>query len=1158
MNLTPKQQEALNIDKHICVTAGAGSGKTTVLVDRYLEILRDDNVNPEKIVAITFTDKAAAEMKRRIIDKLNETENTVIRENHIEKMNTAPISTIHAFCSRILREFPFEAGVPANFSIIQGIDQKLLVKKTIHDNLKDIATDPTHTHYEDLRLSLQRYGNSQSLVDLFFMMIGKRDVVAQVIENVYSDIKDGQIPDTWDKIYRADLPSESQITSFIESLKKVLEFARGKNVTEVTIIISKLDMLPDQNPNSPCVLELLKDVVDLITNKDGSIGKSNFLGRGVDTTDYESEINMVVSMSEKIKTARIQEADESESEDQYLVNTTHHIRTLYSRILDAYQSNKLSQGILDYDDLQMKTRDLIKNSKDIRRKLSDRYEYFMIDEYQDTNEIQYELVMLLTNELQDANLFIVGDPKQSIFGFRGADVRVFDKTKQKIIDKGGIDIQLTENFRSLRGPVGFVNHFFEKLMRDSTQNEFEVAFESLTKARGCTAEGAIEIILGQKDNEETNESVIIAQHINNMIENNEQIWVRSEGGDETPQPIKYGDIAILIRSRSHLPDIEHALLSADIPYLTTGGIGFYQRQEIYDIWNYLNFLNAPEVHHTSLVGILRGPAFGISDTELYEISRQGDAGFWKKTNNYSTPTVQLKKAIATIKDHTQFAHRMPINQLIQLIVNETGIVGTLKLGKQGQQRWANYQKLLDLARDFDGDENKQTLSDFIEFLEILINEEPCEGQAPIENTSGSVEIMTVHSAKGKQFPVVILPCLNRGGKPVSVPFIDEELGIGFNPLKPEDAYTKSEPEIVNLMKARASAKDEAEKKRLFYVAATRAKDRLILSGSLSNNKPYNLLKWLFEDMGINKDHDIHSAQVTFNTYINSETTEHSFDLHIPINKRIYTTDHADKLTDETRPIEFPSLPTEQLIPSTINASFSATELANYSRCPQRYQLEHILQIQPLVNGQSDINKKDLDTVIHNVLAQNIYSSSSQKIENLIDRAIRNYSEVMSESSTMRLKVESKSHIENFLNSELRRHLHNASEKNTNLHIYADINGHIITGKIDKLFKDQAGQLQGINYITFDAKDIDYYKPEMELLGLLIHKSCPKQPKISINYFLTKLSECLSMSFGNSDFQEITEQYMQNITSLQQESYKKKLTHCSTCPYADSQGLCIVN
>jgi len=1158
MKLTPNQQNALNIDKHICVTAGAGSGKTTVLVDRYLNILKEGrgSIAPRHIVSITFTEKAAAEMKGRIIKKLTDATDLDGKDAFLEEMNVAPISTIHSFCSRILREFPFQAGVPANFNIIQGIDQKLLVKQTIHKYLREIATDPNHVHYDNLRVSLQRYKNRSDLVELFSMMIDKQDIVAQLIQNVYST-DEGNIPEAWIKFYNAELPTENDVTEFINCLDTIMEEARGKNVTEVRILISKLDLLPDHNLTYPGVLKILQDIVELIANKDGTISKPKFIGNRVDITNYQDEIELLVSMSEKIKSAHLPDADDSETDDHYLIDTTHHILTLYEHILNEYNSVKLSQGLLDFDDLQMKTCNLLQKSKDIRKTLLERYNYYMIDEFQDTNEIQYDLVMLLTNALQSANLFIVGDPKQSIFGFRGADVRVFDRMKQQIIDNGGEDIKLSENFRSLRKNVGFVNKFFNNLMGDGSQSEFEVEFEPLTQARVSDGDGAIEIIIGENNNEEANEALIIAHHINKLISDKEKIWEKDNGGTETPRPIEYGDIAILIRYRSHLPEIEKALLSANIPHLITGGVGFYQRQEIYDIWNYLNFLNKPKKHGTSLIGILRGPAYGISDTELYEISLQNRESFWEELNNYQTPSDQLKIAIATIKNHLQFAHRMPINQLIRTIVNETGLISNLNNGNQGQQRWANYQKLLDLARDYDSDENKQSLSDFIEFLDILINEEPREGQAPIENTSGSVEIMTVHSAKGKQFPVVILPYLNRSGKPLREPFIDEELGIGFNPYKPDEEYSNAEPEIINLMKERASTKDDAEKKRLFYVGTTRATDRLILSGSLRYDKPYNLLKWLIEHFGINKGADSHNTQVNVCIYNDNKSPTQTIELNIPIIKKIYTTNDDIQLNDEKKVGDFPEHPIVQRNPSTIDSSFSVKELADYARCPLCYQLEHLLQLPRMDSRHTELQEIDIDAIIRNVLAKVKHGSNPDHIDNLILQARHSISNLTGDLALSENLTKIRKHVNNFLNSDIGKAALSASDSYINHHIYADINGHIISGNFDRLYKDDAGQWIGLNYITSETYNSDYYKPEMDFLVLLIHKYIPDQTNITINCFHTDLNQCFSSSFSSNEIQNIVDRCDQVIASLQLETYKNNLTHNSSCQFADTEEQCII-
>ena len=1169
MQLTRSQQDALNIEKHVCVTAGAGSGKTTVLVRRYLEILRKCKVKtPREIVAITFTEKAAAEMRERVIERLSlqEMSNGSEQGNSLhrfrEKMNSAHISTIHAFCSRILREFPFQAGVPANFGILQGIDQKLLLQQTIRDTLKKIATDTSDEHRAELTRLLKRYGGQQRLVDFFSTMINQRDILEHLMQEIYGDRDADDIRGDWkQRAYKEllaaidRLMSQIDIAEFIKCLNAVLVVAKGKKAEEAKKLSAQLKKLGDRNPDLPKVLDLLKAIAKVIVLSSNKIATQGFLPKSVDRTEIADEIAFLISTAKKIKdvptlekerdgdkadsveTDNSDEVDAPETDDDFLISTTRDLLSLYKRILNDYQTTKLSQGTLDFSDLQLKTRDLLRDNEEIRLALIGRYKYYMVDEYQDTNELQYELVMLLTDELESANLFIVGDPKQSIYGFRGADVRVFEKTKQKIVDKGGCDIALTENFRSLNDLIAFTNFFFHRLMGDGNETEFEVPFQSLTRARSVNASGGVEILHGQQGDEVANEYTLIAQHIKNMKASGTEIWKRSDDGVEEKHSIQYGDIAILIRSRRHLPDIEHALLEADVPYLTTGGVGFYQRQEIYDIWNYLNFLNAPSENHVSLVGILRGPAFGISDTELYEISLRGEKSFWDKVQNYQAGTDYLCRAIDILKRHCQIARRLPVNRLVLTIVNETGMIGTLKTGKQGQQRWANYQKLLELARNFDGDEKRQILPDFIEFLNILITDEPQEGQAPIEENTGAVRIMTIHAAKGLQFPVVILPRLDRAAQFDREPFIDETLGIGFSPLKPDEGYRKTEPEIINLMKNRASARETAEKKRLFYVGTTRAEDRLILSGTLPAK---NILGWLHEHLGM--DEEGNPPSLPFGLKVLSGDSQQREGIT-----------SAEETGDEMAPTEFPEKPQLSLGLTEVPAAFSVAELANYARCPLRYQLENVLRIP--VNGQeeTDADATDMAAAIRSTLAQIRQRSDVDDLDTLIEQLSENYPEITGESETT-----CRRHVDNFLNSELGEMVLEASDFYINQQIHAEVKEHIINGRLDRLFKDETGNWQVINYKTGDVQDLDTGRPEMELYSLLLHRRYPNQSNLTINLFFTEHNRYEQMHFTASELQEAQGQWQERILALQQGNYEKNLEHCCSCPYADSDGQCIID
>ena len=1160
MRFTPSQQEALNIEKHVCVTAGAGSGKTTVLVERYLKILREGDAKPQEIVAITFTEKASAEMKERVIKELSQGEDRGTRENVLEQMNTVHISTIHAFCSRILREFPFQANVPANFSILQGIDQKLLLQETLKNTLKDIATNLEDRHRAALTRLLRRYGGQQKLVDFFSMMINQRDVIAQLRQQLYNDQNDTEIHEALQQRVLEQLMPTIDIPEFIRCLNAVMQVAAGKNVKTVRDLTQQLETLHAKSPNSPEVSKFLKQIVELITIKNGAIAKAAFIGAKADATDIETEIDFLVSTAKKIKILPVSEKEKNddktgdvETDDDFLLSTIRDLLTLYTRILNDYENAKLAQGTLDFNDLQLKTRNLLRDNEEIRQELVSRHKYYMVDEFQDTNELQYELVILLTNELKDANLFIVGDPKQSIYGFRGADVRVFEKTKQKIIAECGLDISLTENFRSLRDPVGFINYFFNALMGDGTESEFEVKYEALTQARPVNANGGIEILLGRQGDEAANEYALIAQHIKSSKAKKETVWVRDENGTESERPIEYGDIAILIRSRRHLPDIEHALLEADIPYLTTGGVGFYQRQEIYDIWNYLNFLNAPTKNHASLAAVLRGPAFGISDTELYEISLQAGESFWDKAQNYQRPTNHLSTAIDILKKHSNFAHRMSVNQLVITIVNETGMIGTLKTGKQGQQRGANYQKLLELARNFDGDENKQTLPHFIEFLDILITEEPQEGQAPIEASRGAVRIMTIHAAKGLQFPVVILPRLDRGGQTDREPFIDEVFGIGFSPLKPDEGYRKTEPAIVPHMKNRSGEKEIAEKKRLFYVGATRAQDRLILSGTLSDNgRAQQMLGWIYEHLGINEAVNPLSLPVSVEVFSSNDTNRQHFQLEIPIYQALTDLAPMSEVSDETPTVEFPKW-TRQIPDSTgIHSAFSVTELANYARCPLRYQLENVLRIPTDEQGEAGLDETEMDNAIRSTLARIRQQSDQENLDTIIDQALENYSGATTES-TAALRT----YINNFTNSELGETVFSAAKTYTNQQVHADIEGHIVDGRFDRLFQNKAGHWQVVIYKTSDLQDSEAYHSEMELYSLLLHRRYPEQPTVTVNIFFTEQGRCEQKHFSTGELQEATRQWQKKISELQQGIYKKNRNHCSFCPYADENEQCIV-
>ena len=662
MEFTRNQKKAHDLNRHISVTAGAGSGKTAVLVHRYLKILLEKDLHPNQVVAITFTEKAAAELKQRVVNEVNirlkaDPLNTQLERIKIG-MLSAQLSTIHGFCSRILREYPVEAGVDANFSVLQGLHQRLTLRETIDSTLREIANLPDADETRVKLVKLLRIFGKTRLDAHLSELVNQREVVERLKREVYC-CTDSEVLEAWHTFVQSQLTqsltNQFPIEDWLRCLNKVLEVAKGiENKRKVRELTDQVQPDMEVREAAPFLIE----IAPLIVTQGGTISKQNLLGRNVRTDAIEEEIDFLVRAANYF-----QSFPDFTDDDKLLIRVTRLLIDVYDEVQRDYERHKTQTGQLDFDDLQIKVRDLLQQES-IREQLAKKYPYIMVDEYQDTDQLQYEILKPLISDFKSGNLFIVGDQNQSIYRFRGADVRVFDLTRKEITEyqsaltedftwEGEIleasdaekrgDLRLPENFRLLRNLVGFVNLIFEEIMRG--RNEFEVEYEPLIQGRTTDSLGDVELLISSREEAEgesdhpTDENKLIVARIQHLVGTNETVW-KDEGDGEKSHPIRYGDIAILIRSRTRLPEIESALLEAGIPYKITGGIGFYQRQEIYDIGNYLQFLNDFK-NDVALAGVLRAPFFGVSDVQLYEIAQQSSRKlFWEKVQDYVAQTDQ--------------------------------------------------------------------------------------------------------------------------------------------------------------------------------------------------------------------------------------------------------------------------------------------------------------------------------------------------------------------------------------------------------------------------------------------------------------------------------------------------------------------------------------
>jgi ATP-dependent exoDNAse (exonuclease V) beta subunit len=1220
VNFTRNQRKAHDLNRHISVTAGAGSGKTAVLVHRYLKILLEKDLPPNQVVAITFTEKAAAELKQRVVNEVNirlkeEPHNTQLERIKIG-MLSAQISTIHAFCSRILREYPVEAGVDASFSVLQDIQQRLILRDIIDSTLREIADRPDEDATREKLVDLLRIFGKSRLETHLSELVDQRWAVERLKRNLYYRT-DSEVLDVWQGYVQSGLTkslTQFPTEDWLRCLNKVLEVAAGSSAAIVLELvggifpqlailsvipifrelgsliltedgqISKRDPL-DSNAeiditkenvgflvraanyfqsspsitNASIVLELVGSIVPelailnvisifrelapLIVTKDGKISKRDFLGSRVETDTIKEEIDFLVRAGNHLLSF-----PSITDDDELLIRVTRPLLTVYSEVHDAYENQKSQARQLDFDDLQIKVRDLLQQES-IREQLAQRYPYIMVDEYQDTDQLQYEILRPLISDFKSGNLSIVGDQNQSIYRFRGADVRVFDQTRKEITEyqsaltedftwEGAIleandlekrgDLHLPENFRLLRNLVGFVNLVFRSLMKG--RNEFEIEYKPLIQGRTTDSFGDVELLISSKEGMDDDSQPLIdannliAKRIRHLVGTGETIW-QDESDGKKPRQMRYGDIAILIRSRTRLPEIETALLKEKIPYKITGGIGFYQRQEIYDIGNYLEFLINP-TNDVALAGVLRAPFFGVSDVELYEITQPPSRKpFWEKVQDCvdrtdQSSTALIGYAVQTLRNHLEICHRIPPSELIRKIVNDTGMVGVLPVGQSGEQRWANYEKLLGIAREFER-LGFTDLHDFLERLNLLIEEEEREGQATTQLTADAVEIMTIHAAKGLEFPVVILPNLDRrAARYDQEPFVDDLLGIGFRPANPDKNYEQSEPGATQLMRERARDKRIAEEQRLFYVATTRARDRLILSGSLNDKgKAGDWLGWLFDALaisGLPSEGEFLNRKTTIRALSGEKTTRITFDLPIRIIKSPDELNVAEeeKLTPPPS-TEFPAYHIDPLIPSSVNKIFSVAKLTTYAHCPTRFYLQHQIQVPP--------------------------SEPQSKEAAETDRKDAN----------------------RFLDSRVREIALNTDEVYRERHIHAEIGSHIVDGTADRLFRDSRGLWRVINYERdrIDWEEIgapaDYYRSQIELYALLVHRLHPEQQVIPVTICSTDLATPYSMEITREQLADIESTWLERIEAMQVVlntdaigvgRFEKNREHCPLCPY----------
>lgn len=688
----------LDTKKSIIISAPAGSGKTEKLARRYISLL-EDKAELEKILAITFTEKAAAEMKDRILNILLQ-EKKDIFDLIKEKIPLMRITTIHAFCRKLITRFALELGLDPSLDVLDEFRAAQLWSESVYDRLRDEKDSPS----------------------VFF------------------------------------------------------EYLRFKGIKGWNILYGSLKSIHERRPYAEFLVENAKE-------------------------NRSFEENSLVE--------------------------------IYKGCLQRYRNKKRELHVIDFNDMEILAYKAITSNPEwlnILYAFDEHTDHILVDEFQDTSSIQWKIIDRLTEEWRSGlgakrsrgktpTIFLVGDEKQSVYMFRGANVSVFHEVKNRLkewLGEEALYLEAKDNYRSLPGIINFANNLFEPLMTGSLTELWRTKYSPFISTR--EGDGNVELLIldHEKNSKLTRikEASLLSNKILSMVGNTDIF------ADSFKRKCRYSDIAILMRNRTHLLSFENALRGNNIPYIVVGGIGFYKEPEVAILRELVSFFVDPH-DDFSLFAILRSPLFGFTESEIFTLSD-------RETSLYESlkksKIIRFKKALELLDRYLSKKQNMPMTILTEEFLTETD---GYKIFHE-TQRHANIKKFLRILENYESDGMS-----LIEIKEKLIRSKKSnESKANVNSENlDAVKIMTIHGAKGLQFPVVFLPSLDDANLPKTGPVFLDEVDNKIRFAYEDDASKRSRNNLFILRKE----KESEEEKRLFYVAVTRAMDHLFMSGAVKRD-----------------------------------------------------------------------------------------------------------------------------------------------------------------------------------------------------------------------------------------------------------------------------------------------------------------------------------
>ena len=757
-----EQVAAIDAPGVVFVSAGAGTGKTTVLVERFVKAVCERGLDVDSLLVITYTERAAGELRSRIRSRLEE----LGRDDLARELDGAWISTIHGFCLRLLKTHPFAAGIDPRFRVLDESQSRVLQSEAFESALGEFLGDGD----DERSVLLATYGAR---------------ALRRMLTGVYETLRAAGRPLILELGERPGLAE--RIEELREAARCLADEAEAGETARATAARA-LELLEERT--------LPERLFDLSELKAG----------GERAATYEEARQGVEQAS----------LDELAARDRDL------LQELLGAFERAYRGAKERESALDFEDLQLLARDLLRENTELRERESWRFRSIMVDEFQDTNRLQCELVDLLSEGADDKEIFFVGDEFQSIYGFRHADVHVFRERREHA---SGV-LALTQNYRSRPEVLGAINHLFSTEFGDDFQR-----LEAAGRFADPAFETPVELLVTDKASYAGTdvhwrraEARHIARRVQELID------------DGTAAA---GEIVLLFAAGTDAEWYEEELRQLGIPTYRATGRGYFGQQQVVDLLAYLRLLHN-RYDDEALVTVIASPLVGVSNDALALLRRAAPRRPLFQPFEKGLPTElsaqdeQLCRAFhQRFERLARIASTLSLERLLEAIASEHDYDLAALAQWDGRRRYANMRKLARLARSYE-ELRGPDIEGFVRFVreQEAVGARELEAVAE-EEGADAVRLLTIHSAKGLEFKVVVVA---DAGRDRAAPSPDEILCLpdgrfGFRVADPATGERRGAFEYEAVREA-GREEERAERLRLYYVAMTRAIDRLIVSGAI--------------------------------------------------------------------------------------------------------------------------------------------------------------------------------------------------------------------------------------------------------------------------------------------------------------------------------------